>query len=167
MQQLLVQESCTGALSVTNPRFASNGEGIMQIPACAFQQMKIFRCTAKKAGLILSQELYPSQGQKVTAFHCSHPYKWFLTCSQGSSQDYYLQLPTVAKISPRPCCPFPDRWVSPPLCLRCFFRATTIFPYLWCKYILKTSRRQYQLESFPYPCPKSYGTAALSRKSLV
>lgn len=35
-------------VSHSNPGFASNGERIMQIPAHAFQQMKIFRCTMKK-----------------------------------------------------------------------------------------------------------------------
>lgn len=36
------------SVSHSNPRFASNGERIMQIPARAFQQMKIFTCTTKK-----------------------------------------------------------------------------------------------------------------------
>lgn len=153
-------------VSHSNPRFASDGERIMQVSACAFQHMKVFRCTTKKAGLILSQELSPIGDRRwqlssaaILQVIAHRMALKTITCSflmwQRSHQGPVV-LPQMDE--------FPHYSKLEMLSLELPLFSLT-FPY--CNYILTTSRWWYQLESFPYPCPDSYWAAALSRRSLV
>lgn len=93
IEQLLFQESCTGCfVSHSNPSFASNGDRRQDIfkqiltqvwlslfAAWEFQQMKILRCTTKKAGPFLTTGA-PAQARRGSCIVPAGPFLQAVTC---------------------------------------------------------------------------------------